>query len=206
MKRIKLLTLLALSVFVLPMQTKAQSLKNLLNSSTVQNVVSAVTGGKTISVENITGTWTYSQPAVSLESDNTLKNVAGSVATSQVETKLAEYYKKAGISAGTFSFTFNSDNSFSCKLKGKTISGTYTLDADAKTVSLSFGKISAGKLNTFTAYVELSGSNLKLLFNPDKLLTLISTISSVSGNSTLSTVSSLLNSYDGMKVGFTLTK
>jgi hypothetical protein len=201
MKR-KIFALLALSLFILPSTGNAQILKNLLNSSTVKNVVSSVTGGQTISVENLKGTWTYANPAVKLESSNTLKNVAGSVATSEVESKLSEYFKKVG----TFNFTFNEDGTFTSLLKGKTLSGTYTVDESAKTISLSYGSLGSSKLNTFTANAVISGSDLKLLFESDKLLKLISAISSISGSSTLGTLTSLLNSYDGLQIGFDLQK
>ena len=45
-----------------------------------------------------------------------------------------------------------------------------------------------------------------LLFNSDKLLKLISFISSKSSNTTLNAISSLADSYDGMMLGFELKK
>jgi hypothetical protein len=54
--------------------------------------------------------------------------------------------------------------------------------------------------------VTLSGSNLSVMFDVSKLQSLLSTMSSVTGNSTLSTVTSLLNSYDGICAGFKLKK
>ena len=40
-------------------QAYGQSLKDLLNSSTVKDAVTSVTGGKKLTVENLQGTWTY---------------------------------------------------------------------------------------------------------------------------------------------------
>ena len=54
-------------------QAYGQSLKDLLNSSTVKDAVTSVTGGKKLTVENLQGTWTYTNPAVQLEGDNALK-------------------------------------------------------------------------------------------------------------------------------------
>ena len=51
-------------------QAYGQSLKDLLNSSTVKDAVTSVTGGKKLTVENLLGTWTYTNPAVQLEGDN----------------------------------------------------------------------------------------------------------------------------------------
>lgn len=78
-------------------QAYGQSLKDLLNSSAVKDAVTSVTGGKKLTVENLAGTWTYTNPAVQLEGDNALKNVAGSVAAGELEKKLKTYCAKVGI-------------------------------------------------------------------------------------------------------------
>ena len=72
-------------------EIQAQSLKDILNSKTVQNAVTAVTGGQKMSMDNLVGTWTYSQPSVQLEGDNVLKDITGSVAATEAEKKLQEY-------------------------------------------------------------------------------------------------------------------
>ena len=48
--------------------------------------------------------------------------------------------------------------------------------------------------------------SMDLLFESDKLLKLITFLSSKSSNATLKTISSLANSYDGMMLGFSLEK
>ena len=65
-------------------QAYGQSLKDLLNSSTVKDAVTSVTGGKKLDSRELAGTWTYTNPAVQLEGDNALKNVAGSVAAGEL--------------------------------------------------------------------------------------------------------------------------
>ncbi len=181
-----------------------QSLKDILKSSAVKDAVTSITGGKTLTAENLTGTWTYKNPAVKLESDNTLKSVAGSVAAGEVEEKLKAYCAKAGIVEGLFSYTFKSDGTFTNEMKKKNISGTYSLNPDAKTIELhyTFG----GKATTMTASVVLSDGEMNLLFNADKLLDLVTKLSSVTDNTTLKTLSKLAGEYDGMKLGFELTK
>ena len=47
---------------------------------------------------------------------------------------------------------------------------------------------------------------MELLFNSDKLLKLITFLSSKSSNTTLKTISSLADSYDGMMLGLELKK
>lgn len=183
-----------------------QSLKDILKSSAVKDAVTAVTGGKTLSIENLAGTWTYTSPAVQLEGDNALKNVTGSVATAELEKKMKEQCAKVGIVEGTFKYTFNTDNTFTCVLKGRTLSGTYTLDTSAKTVTMNFGKTSKLQLAKMTASVTLADDQLSLLYDADKLLNFLTKLSSLTSNSTVQTLSSLANQYDGMKLGFELKK
>lgn len=184
----------------------AQSLQDLLKKVTdneaVKNVVENVTG-TTIPVD-IKGTWTYSGIAVKLESDDLLKSTAASLASSQIEDKLDQYVAKIGIKAGTFSFTFKEDKTFTATALGKNFNGTYTLSEDYKTISLQFGKTIGMK--PFTAAVSATSSQLDLLFQADKLLELIGKLTSSSSNSTLKTIGTLVNQYDGMKLGLELKK
>ncbi|MDO4756575.1 MAG: DUF4923 family protein, partial [Parabacteroides sp.] len=139
--RMALLSLLFVSDVV-----SAQSLMDILKSSTVKDAVASVTGGMKLTVDELSGTWTYVKPAVNLKGDDALKNVAGSLATSELEKKLKENCEKVGVSEGMFSYTFNTDSTFNCNLKGKSLGGTYSLDTEAKTIQMKFGSKS-GKLN-----------------------------------------------------------
>ena len=98
----------------------AQTLKDILgkaaNNSTVSDIVEKVTGVN-LSKGDIKGTWTYTGSAVKLESEDILKTAAAGVAATQVEKKLDEYLAKAGLKTGTFSFTFNEDNTFATTVK-----------------------------------------------------------------------------------------
>ncbi|MCD7850471.1 MAG: DUF4923 family protein [Parabacteroides sp.] len=183
-----------------------QSIKDILNSAAVKDAVTAVTGGKKLTVENLAGTWTYVNPGIQLEGDNALKNVAASVAASEMEKKLKEYCAKVGIVEGAFNYTFNSDSTFTNILKGKTMKGTYSFNPDEKTMELHYGKIGKSKLTTMTAHVVLSNDELSLLFDADKLLDFLTKLSAVSKNTTLQTLNKLASQYDGMMLGFELKK
>lgn len=200
-----LLKTLFISLFIMMShQSKAQIFQNLLNSAT--EVVTAITGGSSVTSANLVGTWSYTNPAVELDGDNVLTNVAGTVVTSQVETKLSTVCSSVGISAGVCSITFSSDNSFSFAVKGKSLSGTYTTDGDAGTVALKFSVAGAVNLGTVTANVTLSGSSLSLLFNADTLLAFVSKLSSSSSNTSLQLISTIANEYDGILMGFEFSK
>ena len=183
-----------------------QSIKDILNSAAVKDAVTAVTGGKKLTVDNLAGTWTYVNPAIQLEGDNALKNVAASVASSEMEKKLKEYCAKVGIVEGAFKYTFNTDSTFTSVLKGRTLKGTYSFNADDKTMELHYGKIGKSKLTTMTAHVVVTNDQLSLLFNADKLLDFLTKLSAVSKNTTLQTLNKLASQYDGMMMGFELRK
>lgn len=186
----------------------AQTLKDLLKkatgSSLVQDVVESVTG---VSLQaDIKGTWDYSGVAVKLVSEDLLKNAAAGVAAGQIEDKLDGYVQKVGIKPGAFGFIFSEDNTFTTTFKGKNIPGTYTLDEQTKTLTLTYGKTSFMKGFTMTASVNITSSQLDLMFNADKLLDFIGKVSSSSNNSTLAAISAIAQQYDGMKLGFELKK
>lgn len=182
----------------------AQSLKDILKSSAVKDAVTTITGGKTLSSENLTGTWTYKNTMVRMESTNTLKSVAGNAAAESMLDKLKSYWEKAGIVEGAFSYTFNTDSTFTNTVKGKNIGGTYSLNQTAGTIELRYTL--GGKATTVTADVTLSSDELHLLFKADKLLDIISKLSTVSDNTTIKAISAFAAEYDGMKLGFRLTK
>jgi hypothetical protein len=185
----------------------AQTLKDILgkaaNSSAVSDIVEKVTGID-ISKGDIKGTWNYTGSAVKLESTDLIKSAAAGVAATQVEKKLDEYLAKAGLKTGTFSFTFNEDNTFYTTVKGKNFNGTYTLSEDGNTINMKYGK-SLGSTG-ITATASINSSTFELLFKADKLLELIGKLTASTSNTTLKTIGTLAGQYEGMKIGLELQK
>lgn len=161
---------------------------------------------KTITERSFVGTWTYQTPEVRFESENLLSKAGGSVVASSIEKKLDSYLGKVGITKGVTTFTFNNDKTYTIQTKGKTISsGTYTYDQSTQMLSMqgTFGLMNQSCL------VGMDGTNLCLLYDADKLLSVMNSAASVLGqaNSTLGSVASVFGSnYSGMKVGFSLAK
>lgn len=187
---------MALTMTVVTGNAGAQDLKSIL-SGVVKNVV----GDKTTTASSIIGTWTYVGPECQFESDNLLAKAGGEVAAKEVEEKIQKVYEKVGMDG--CQYTFSEDGSYSCIVKGKTSSGTYTFDSDAKTVTMK------SKLGIkIVAYVAVTGDSMTLVFKADKLMSVLKTVTSaVSGvNSTASTISSIADSYDGLRLGFELKK
>lgn len=207
MKKLLCMWMAVCGLLLIPGNMKGQSLKDILNSSAVKNAVTSVTGGKAVTFENLQGTWMYVNPALQLEGDNALKNVAGSLAATEAEKKMKEYCAKVGIVEGVFNYVFNSDSTFTSALKRGSLKGTYSVNPEDKTVMLRY-TVGNKKLtvSTLTAHVVLSGNELTLLFNADKLLKFLSTVSSISSNTTLKAINKLASEYDGMMLGFDLKK
>lgn len=180
---------------------RAQSLKDILSG-----VADAVMGNTT--TENtIVGNWTYSSPAVRFESDNLLAQAGGTLVTDKIETKLATYYAKVGITAGAGTLSLAEDKSFTMTVGKRSLSGTYTFDSSTNALELSFTATSAqiglGKLKG-EAY--MSGGKLQMVFAADKMLSIIQGLSSISSNSSLSAISSIAGQYDGMSLGMEFTR
>lgn len=176
----------------------AQSWKDLFNKENIEKAVSAVTGKNTV---DMTGTWSYTGAAIEFESDNLLMKAGGAVAATTAEAKLNEQLSKVGITPGQMTFTFEADSTFSVKLKTRTLKGTYVYDAAEKHVAMKFVK-----LINLNAQVNCTSAKMDLLFESDKLLKLITFLSSKSSSATLKTISSLAEKYDGMMLGFSLEK
>lgn len=198
MKKYVLSLAVASALLLVTTNVQAQSWKDLFNKDNIEKVVNAVTGNQTI---DMTGTWTYSGSAIEFESDNLLQKAGGAAAAAVAEKKLDEQLAKVGIKDGQVSFTFNADSTFTSTVGKRTMTGTYSYDATDKVVHLRYFKL----LN-MNAKVNCTSTNMDLLFNSDKLLKLIAFISSKSSSTTLKTISSLADSYDGMMLGFALKK
>lgn len=198
MKRSIVGTLLLVFLFLVPSKGLAQSLKDLLSKENIEKAVNVMTGKNTASM---VGTWTFTGSALEFESDNLLQKAGGSVAASAMEKKLDGFLEKVGIQPGEMSFTFNADSTFQTQIRGKELNGTYSYESSSQKVSLMFSKL----LNIKTTVNCISGQ-MELLFPSDKILDLITFLTSKSNNSTLQSIHSLTDSYDGMMLGFSLKK
>ena len=173
-------------------------LSNILDK--ISNTVSLITGKSTAT--DITGTWVLKGSAVEFESDNILMSAGGAAASTTIESKFDEQLAKIGLKAGAVSFTFKSDKTFTINGK-KTLQGTYEYGSSNNRIVFSFGNSNLAKVN---AKITASTSSLKILFNADKLLGIVTFMANTLNNPTLNTVSELAKSYDGMMVGFCLSK
>lgn len=195
-------SIISLAGSLLGGSSKSESSSSSLSSSSlISGVVGLLTNST--SSKSIVGTWVYSEPSVQFESENLLAQAGGVVAGQTVVDKLSPYYEKIGIKEGSFTFTFNSDKTCTFTIKGKEYSGTYEYDSSESTLVIS---TSVGVLNLPTAYVSATSSTLAMTYDASKILNIVTMLGSKSSNTTVSSISTLAESYDGMKVGFLMKK
>ena len=185
---------------------KGQSLKDLLNKDNIKKAVETVADKLDVLPENITGTWEYTGAAVKFTSDNVMMSAASELAAGQVEDKLDEYLQKTGLRQGTFSYVFETDSTFTTVFNKMKFPGTYRFSPEADTIELDYGKSERLKGFTIKTQVTVGINSMELLFNADRIIEFIGKISSSSGDTKLKALSSLISQYDGMKIGFGLTK
>lgn len=170
-------------------------------SSIINGILNNVIGSGTFSKQELCAhTWKYSKPGCAFTSENLLAKAGGEIAANKVEEKLSEYYSKFGFSGSNTYFTFNTDGTFTSKIDGKSWQGNYTFDEKTHAIQMK------GLLLSMSGYATKTTNGISLLFDQKKLLNLIKTMGALKGSSTLSAIGTIANNYDGMRVGFEMTK
>ena len=163
------------------------------NLGGLQGIGEVLSGVLGVTTQDIVGTWTYQEPAVLFESDNMLAKAGGQLAAKTVESKLKTDYEKVGIKSGLMTMTFDRSGNFSQTVSGKTQSGTYTVNNGA--VNLTY----SGGTQQIVGTTQFDGNNLVIVMDVTKLLNFAKTAAASSNNQTLNGISSIANSFSGMK-------
>ena len=172
-------------------------------SSIINGILNNVIGSATFSQADLCAhTWKYSKPGCAFTSENLLAKAGGEIAASKIEENLSKYYSKFGFSKSNTYFTFKTDGTFAAKIDGKSWNGTYTFDEKTHAIQLK------GLLLSASGFATRTTNGISLLFEQKKLLTLVKTLSklNLTGSTTMSAVSSIVDNYDGVRVGFEMTK
>ena len=169
--------------------------------SLVNGILNNVIGSGTFKQADLCAhTWKYSKPGCAFTSENLLAKAGGEIAANKIENQLSSYYKKVGFSSSNTYIKFNEDGTFESKIDGKSWKGTYTFDEKTHAVQLK------GLLLSASGFATKTTSGISLLFESKKLLTLVQTLTALSGNTTLSTIGNISKNYDGVRVGFEMCK
>ena len=170
------------------------------DGQTIGNILTSVIGIDKPSQSYLIGPWKYAQPGVAFTSENLLAKAGGEVAATSAREKLTGTYQSLGINAANTFLQFNEDKTFSGKIAGKSISGTYTYNE--KDASMTLKTI----FFSLPAFAKRTSAGLSILFESKKLLQILQTVAAVSGNSTISTIGDLSKNYDGMRMGLDMSR
>ena len=177
-----------------------QVLSAMTNGTGVVNAISSVIGLDKVKAQNLIGSWKYSAPGCAFTSENLLAKAGGEVAAVQIEEKLLPYYQQVKISESNTFITFNEDGTFSSKIAGTPFSGNYTFDEASQKITLK------GLLLSVNCYAKKEINGISILFEAKKLLTVLQTMSAMSGNKDLQTIGDLSKNYDGVRVGLDMKR
>lgn len=170
------------------------------SQQTVNSLLDLVIGKVKITQDQLVGQWNYTAPGCAFTSEKLLTQAGGAVAAGQVKQKLQPVYSNIGIKSSNTYFVFDANNKFQAKVDGIPLSGTYQLDTENGAVKLN------AALFSITGYVTRTTNGMALTFESKKLLTLLQTASALTGSGALKTIGDLGGQFDGVRIGFDLTK
>lgn len=206
-KSAKLILSALLTIFgVIP--ARSQNLGDLLGGNlgeTIGNVLEGVFSSSKISISDMAGTWTSTGPAVCFQGDSFLQKAGGVAAAAAIETKLQPYYTQYGLTGSILEIT--NDGKFTLTSGKLRLTGVITQEDNAQDGVFEFhftalgGTVSLGKVTT---YVQKTTGSMDVMFDATKLKKLLSGVAKYSGIDMAKTLSGILDSYDGLCVGFKL--
>ncbi len=172
-------------------------------ASALGSVLTNLLGGSSaVTASDLQGTWTYRKADCVFETQNLLLKAGGEMAATKIESQLESQLGKVGITPGACTFTFNSDGTYVATIGQYNLTGNYTLNTKSNTLTMTY----LAGIGRISPKVVKTGASISLLFEGDKLLSMVQKVGKLSSNSTVNSLSSLINSYDGMLVGMQLSK
>lgn len=199
MKKIKIAAL-ALACLVTISCGNMNQIMGAMSGKGAINAITSVIGLDKVSAKGLIGSWRYSRPGCAFMSENLLAKAGGEMAAVQIEEKIQPYYQQVGITTENTFITFNEDGSFSAKVLGTPLKGTYTFDEASAKITLKT------LLFSTNCYAKREYGGISILFEANKLLTLLQTIAAFSGNQNLQAIGDISKQYDGVRIGFDMTK
>lgn len=147
------------------------------------------------------GQWKYNGPSVGLSGKDLIAGIAKPVAKSKLKKKLKEAFKKIGLDKARPEFTFNVDGTCAIKMMGTSLKGTYNYNPTTERISINWHGL------PLNANLKRDGKKkMQLTFEADRLLSLLSLMGRFSDSSAIKAVSTLLDNYKDIMVGFELKK
>lgn len=192
----------AIAVLAGTSTASAFKLSDFLNSNTgetVANLLEGVLSTSNITVADMAGEWKVDGSAVAFQSENLLAKAGGLAATTAVKKKIDPYFKKLGLIGAVI--TIQEDGNFVLKIKKIKFNGIVQKQEDG-TFLVTFTALGGINIGELTAYVQKTPTTMDIMFDATQLKNLVSIISKLTGSKLASTAFSILDSYEGIRVGF----
>lgn len=204
MKRNSILIAALFGMLIFSGSMKAQSLGDVLNSKTVNEAVSKVSGAATSTKpQSIVGVWKYKGAACAYESDNVVAKMGSKVVTDKIEQELDSYCKQAGFNPASSNFIFTAKGTFVNTVGTQKFTGSYTYNKVNGALVLNYQQLTV----SINGNVAAQNGTTSLLFDANKMMKLVSSMSSnTSAEETVKSISTMLNECKGVKVGFKIGK
>ncbi len=203
MKRNSILAAMLFGMLLFSGSMSAQSLGDILNSSSVNEAVNKVSGTAVTKPASIVGVWKYKGAACSYDSDNAIARAGSKVITDKVEKQLDTYCSQAGFSTAGSNFIFTAKGTFVNTVGTQKFTGSYTYNKATGALALNYSQLTV----SINGSVATESGSTALLFDANKMMNLVSAMSkSTSAEETMKTVSAMLNDCKGVKVGFKIGK
>lgn len=154
----------------------------------------------TVDQNTLLGTWNFKGSAFVFESENALANLSSDAVAEQVESYVDKYLAKLNVKEGACNITFNEDGTCVFVAGKRSLNGTYEFHKDTKELALTFGLVST------TAYLVYDSGTINIVYQSDGLLRILKAIGSMSSNGTLALLNTLLEQYDGLRIGMAFEK
>lgn len=172
----------------------------LMSGEGVANAITSVIGLNKVRPQELLGTWSYDGPGCAFMSENLLAKAGGEMAAVQIEQKLLPYYQQVGLSANNTMISFKEDGTFSAKIGGAPLSGQFTFDEQSQKITLKT------LLFSTSCYTKKELGGISILFEANKLLTILQLASALSGSKDLQTIGEISKNYDGVRIGFDMRR
>lgn len=170
--------------------------------SKITDIASQLLGTGAVNANSLQGTWSYEKPCIAFESENVLASLGGVAASTKLENSLNNILNKVGFSSGKIDLTLNADSTGCITLGGKNTEFKWSIKESDLALTFPLTQ------KTVQMNAKISGGNLRLAMNADKLLTIINTVSEKASsiNSTASSINAMIKNVKGMYVGLKFTK
>lgn len=203
----RLLTIICvMAAMILPVTTSCKtahkSAENGLHPDKVFTVTEDDIANETLKINrSLQGQWKYKAPSVGVSGKNLIAGIAKPIAKGKLKKKLKNAYKKIGLDKASPQFVFNEDGTCAMKMMGVSLKGTYNYNPTTQKISFKWHGV------PLSANLRPDGNKkLHLTFDADKLLKLMSLMGRFSDSSTIKALSTLLDNYEDVMVGFELKK